>query len=196
MPIMLRNAKAAMLTLVVLFTAGCAQSDYAGSRKGQERWRRAEDATAGNASQIPPPKILPETYFAAGQLFEAQGLLGKAILQYRKAVAVHHEYGDAYHRLGVLLGAIGRHSEASEAFVRAVQHRPEDAVLRNNLGYEFVVATDFAERFGGVLEFALGNVVERPLRLLDDRIPSFIVPIEPRWSMQLFDEEQAQAQLT
>lgn len=139
MPIMLRNVKATTLTLAVLFAAGCAKSDYVVSRNGQTQWERVDKAAMANAPQAVPPKILPETFFAAGRLFEAQGLLGKAITQYRKAVAVNHEYGDAFHRLGVVLGAIGKHAEATEALGRAAELRPNDAVLRNNLGFEFIL---------------------------------------------------------
>ncbi|MHC4698155.1 MAG: tetratricopeptide repeat protein [Planctomycetota bacterium] len=136
---MLRNGKAATLTLAALFTAGCAQSDYVVSRDGQKRWQQVDEATIADAPQAAAPNILPETYFAAGQLFEAQGLLGKAIMQYRRAVAVNHHHVGAFHRLGVLLGAVGRHGEAAEALQRAVELRPNDAILRNNLGYEFVL---------------------------------------------------------
>ncbi|MFQ5592043.1 MAG: tetratricopeptide repeat protein, partial [Phycisphaerae bacterium] len=139
MPIMLRNGKATTLTLAALFTAGCAKSDYVVSHARREHWQGVKRGEVANAPEVVPPKILPETYFAAGRLFEVQGLVGKAVAQYRKAVAVNHDYAEAFDRLGVLLGTVGRHKEALEAFNRAVELRPDDAIIRNNLGFEFVL---------------------------------------------------------
>ncbi len=136
---MLRNAKATALTLAGLFVAGCAQSDYVTSRDGRARWQRVEEKAIANAREAVPPKILPETYFAAAQLFEAQGPLGKAIVQYRKAVLVNRNYADAYHNLGILLGKVGRHDEAMAALQRATELRPDDAILANNVGFEFML---------------------------------------------------------
>ncbi|UCE59946.1 MAG: tetratricopeptide repeat protein [Phycisphaerales bacterium] len=142
---MLRNGKATALTVAGLFMAGCAQSDYVTSRNDRARWHRVEDKAIANAREAVSPKILPETYYAAAQLFEAQGLLGKAIVQYRKAVLVNRDYADAYHHLGILLGKVGKHDEATAALERAAELRPDDPVLANNVGFELMLQERWAD---------------------------------------------------
>jgi len=157
---MLRNGKAIALTLMTLVMAGCAQSDYVTSRNQRARWYGGDRVAVSKTSQAVPPKILPETYFAAGQLFEAQGLFGKAIIQYRKAVAISHDYVEALHRLGVLLGTIGRHEEAIEALSRAAELTPGDHIVRNNLGFELMLNRQWAD-------------AEREFRRAIDKEPRF-----------------------
>jgi len=94
------------------------------------------DAAIANAPEEKPPKILPETHFAAGLLFERQGQFERAILQYRKAVALNANYVVAFHRLGRLQSATGQHVEAVKALQRAVALRPDNADLHNDLGFE------------------------------------------------------------
>jgi tetratricopeptide (TPR) repeat protein len=102
------------------------------------------DAAIANAPQVEPPSILPETHYAAARLFESQRLIGKAIVQYRKAVAVNHHYVDAYHRLGLLLSVSGRREEAVRAFRRAVELKPKNPIVRNNLGFELLLSNRLA----------------------------------------------------
>jgi len=94
---------------------------------------------------VAEPKILPETFYAAGQLFEAQGLLTKAAIQYRKAAAVNHTFAIAYERLGVTLGRLGKHPQAVEALQTAVKLNPESASFHNNLAFEFVLLGRWTE---------------------------------------------------
>jgi tetratricopeptide (TPR) repeat protein len=151
--IMRRKRKAIVLTLVTLCAAGCAQSDYKLSRDGKpmwhsvsaEQWRAASPAPTHGDFEAEPPKILPETHFAAGRLFESRGLLEKAIIQYKRAIAVNHQYAEAYHRLGVLLSMIGQRSEALGVLRRAVELQPDNAILRNDLGFEFVLSRRWTE---------------------------------------------------
>ncbi len=98
-----------------------------------------------NVEDEKPPKILPETHFAAGMLFERQGQVDKAVTQYRKAVALNHHYVAAYHRLGLVLSAVGHHDDALVALQRAAELRPENAAIRNNLGFEYLLTGQFAE---------------------------------------------------
>ena len=101
------------------------------------------------------PKILPETHFAAGRLFEAQGDFAKAISQYRKATVVQHAYFEAFERLGVLLSISGQREAAMTALTRAVELKPNDAIARNNLGFEFMLQRKLADaeaQFRGAIE--------------------------------------------
>lgn len=142
---MLRNRKAISLTVVTLLAAGCARSDFSVSRHDRGTWLPVTNARIAKASEAKPPKVLPETHFAAARLFESQGLFGKAIAQYRKAVAVNHSYVEAYHRLGLLLSITGRHEEALAVLRRAVKLEPNSAILRNNFGFELLLARRWAD---------------------------------------------------
>ncbi len=146
---MLHNGKARLFIVATLCAAGCAKSDFQVARQSRTTLRpAAADREMANAPEEKPPKILPETHFAAGMLFERQGQFDPAIAQYRKAVALNHNYAAAYHRLALLLSATGQHLEAAETLQRAVAQRPENAVLRNDLGFEWMLAQqwDDAER--------------------------------------------------
>ena len=110
---------------------------------------------ASKARTLAEPKILPETFYAAGQLFEAQGLLNKAAIQYRKAAAVNHSFAAAYDRLGVTLGRLGKHSPAVEALQTAVELNPESAAFHNNLAFEFVLQGRWTEAEAELLQALL-----------------------------------------
>jgi len=145
----LHNRKARLFIVATLCAAGCAKSDFQVARQSRNAmWPAAADRAMANAPEEKPPKILPETHFAAGMLFERQGQFDLAVAQYRKAVALNHNYVAAYHRLALLLSATGQHLEAAETLQRAVAQRPENAVLRNDLGFEWMLAQqwDDAER--------------------------------------------------
>lgn len=139
------RTKAMYLTLMALGAAGCAGSDVNVSRNNQTMWKPSERLTRPKTANCPPPKILPETYFAAGRLFEQQGSVANAIMQYRRAVAFNHQFGDAYYRLGVLLSITGQHEEATEALSRAAVLKPDSAVVHNDLGFEFMFQKSWTE---------------------------------------------------
>ncbi|MBI4716478.1 MAG: tetratricopeptide repeat protein [Planctomycetes bacterium] len=135
---MQHKAKALGLSLAAVFVAGCASSDNRTSPRQKPAWKPVGRASADRAVDAPPPNILPETHFAAAQFLEQQGQNERAIVQYRKAVALNHNYAEAYHRLGVLLSVTGEHDEATHALRRAVTLRPDNGVYRNDLGFELM----------------------------------------------------------
>jgi len=132
--------KRILLTAAVLCAAGCAKSQYEVMGQNRGDMRQVRDSAMANAPEEKPPKILPETHFAAGLLFERQGQFDKAIPQYLKAVALNHNYVAAFHRLGLLQSATRQHIEAVQSLQRAVALRPDNAVLRNDLGFELMRA--------------------------------------------------------
>ena len=142
--------KLIVLALIPVFAmwVGCRSAQRQAQQSRGATGPKIVDAAVVNAPDQVPPAILPETYFAAAQLFEHQGQPGRAIEQYRKAVAVNHDYVDAYYRLGILLSQAGQHEEALAALWRAVELRPYHALLRNDLGFEFATLnrTQEAER--------------------------------------------------
>lgn len=159
-PNMLRRGIASLLTLAVLGTVGCAHSDTPLSAREGGLWKSAsKDRRMLDAKEAEPPKILPETYFAAGHLLEQQGRIERAIVQYRRAVAVGHKYAPAYHRLGLLLSETGRRADALQALRRATELAPRDAIVRNNLGYELMMHEkweDAAHEFSRAVELESG----------------------------------------
>ncbi|RME40309.1 MAG: tetratricopeptide repeat protein, partial [Planctomycetota bacterium] len=141
-----RRTLAVMAGVLGGLVVSCARSNRS------EAWFRPQRVDASMfqkkfrpAREMPPPKILPQTHFAAGRLFEARGQFAKAIEQYRKATLVNHDYFEAFHRLGVLLSLTGQHEEAMAALTRAVELRPDDAFAHNNLGFELMLQKRLAE---------------------------------------------------
>ncbi|MCH7814790.1 MAG: tetratricopeptide repeat protein [Planctomycetes bacterium] len=135
----------AILTLA-LFAAACTQTaQKTVQRQNARNWLDADPTAISTDQMMDEPKILPQTHFAAARLLEKQGQFEKAVIQYRRAIAVQHEYVAAYNALGVLLGRLGRHADAENALRRAVEIRPDAAQLRNNLGYEYVLQARWAD---------------------------------------------------
>jgi len=130
------------LTIGLLLVTGCAKPGFEASRKKLIR-NQAMRSPKAALFDAEPPQILPETHFAAGRMFEAQGDVAKAIEQYQKTIAVSHTHVAAHHRLGLIYSELGRHDAAIEMFRRAVELKPDNAVLRNNLGFELMFERDW-----------------------------------------------------
>ncbi len=141
---MVWNQKQRLLAVVVLGAAGCASTNPRMNRPELAKNPKLQD-TYVDAPELTPPQILPSTHFAAGRMFEAQGQLGKAINQYRRAIAVGHNHPAAYHHLGLILSKLQQHDEAVAMLRKAVELRPSDAVLRNNLGFELMFQQQWAD---------------------------------------------------
>lgn len=140
-----QSAKLVRLSLLAVAITGCAKSEYPMNRQNRLGMEPIEDSRVVNAPLADPPTILPETHLAAGRLFEQQGLFGKAIAQYRKAVAVSHDNVPAHYRLGLALSRVGQHDAAIEALRRAVELAGKNAVLHNDLGFELMFRNKWAE---------------------------------------------------
>ena len=124
--------------LASLAVIGCRSSELNVVRQKRVSAQSIIDERIANAPEERMPKILPETHYAAARLLEEQGQFGKAMIQYRKAIAVNHKYVAAYHRLGMLLSKVGRHELAVEMLRQAVALKPDEAILRNNIGFEMM----------------------------------------------------------
>lgn len=135
---MLKRISFGFGALLALAPATCTRpsNETSVASQKQANWLKVDSAGLASAKELPPPKILPETYFAAGQLLEAQGQFTDAVGQYQRAVLLNHEYVAAYHRLGLLLGRLNRHRDATVALARAAELRPDEPVILNNLGFE------------------------------------------------------------
>lgn len=124
----------------LLLCGSCAEFEqYVVQSQKERNWLTADSSAITSAETVEEPRILPQTHFAAARLHEQNGQIDKAIIQYRKAIAVNHDYTEAYNRLGILLGRLGRHADAEKALRRCVELEPRRAALRNNLGYEYAL---------------------------------------------------------
>jgi Flp pilus assembly protein TadD len=128
-----------------LLLAGCAPKEYTAYSPDRANWLKADENAANSAGEVKDPSVLPRTHFAAGQLFEQQGELRRAIVQYQKAIAAGPDHVGAYNRLGVLFGRMGRHADAEQALRKAVELRPDWAFLRNNLAFEYMLQERWAD---------------------------------------------------
>lgn len=142
---MLRKTKASMLTLATVLAAGCAHTDLGSKARKNASWALLDQPKHENVKDIPEPKILPQTYFAAAKLLEQEGEIRAAITQYRKAIAVNHNFVGAYHRLGLLLSSMGLHDEAIQSLSRATMMAPANVVVRNNYGFTLMIAQRWEE---------------------------------------------------
>jgi len=80
----------------------------------------------------------------AAEIFEeatgdvALGELESAAEKYRSCVAIDPGYFEAWHALGMALMKTGRHAEAIEAGLRAVDLRPNDQLAWSSLSLFYV----------------------------------------------------------
>lgn len=139
MSIASNRARIASVAVSCVLVVSCATPTSTSDTRPQ--WQRqAAPPEFVTADDERPPMILSGTYFAAAQLFESQGDYVKAAQQYRKAVAVDHSFAEGFHRLGLIHSLLGERDRAIEALARAVELRPDDASLRNNLGFEYILS--------------------------------------------------------
>lgn len=132
-----------VLVTLILLPSACNQPQSSAGRLSQGNGARSDAASAADVRETPPPKILPQTHFAAGQLLEAQGQFDQALVQYQRAVLLNHRHVAAYHRMGTLLARMGRHREAIDALTKAADLRPDAYVLYNNLGFEYAILNEW-----------------------------------------------------
>lgn len=135
-----RNVLRIPALMAALALLGCMKpEERVISSQRKPSWKNADDEALTAAKDLPPPEIHPETHVAAAKLFEGQGNVGQAMVQYRKALMLDAGCVEAHGHLGLLLGKIGRHADAEAELQTAVKLRPRSATLRNNLGYEYML---------------------------------------------------------
>jgi tetratricopeptide (TPR) repeat protein len=95
--------------------------------------------------KVKDPKITADTWFAAGQLHEAQGSLPAAIEQYNKALEDNDEHHGALYRLGVLYATTKNYDQAVKTWKRYISVTHHSAVGYSNLGFCYELSGDVAE---------------------------------------------------
>jgi tetratricopeptide (TPR) repeat protein len=92
--------------------------------------------------RVREPKIGADTWFAAGQLQEAQGNLKAAIAQYERVLGVNDEHHGALYRLGVLYATTRDYGQAIAVWKRYILASHHSAVGYSNLGFCHELAGD------------------------------------------------------
>lgn len=140
--------------MALLTVIGCAETRPFASQQ-DANWINADPSGTVQAKPEETAPIKPKTHFAAGKMFEAQGMLNKAVLQYKKTLELDPEHLGALNRLGILYARTGRHEEAEHLLKRAVRLAPRSAQVRNNLGFGYLLQERWADaeiEFLNVLE--------------------------------------------
>ncbi len=73
-------------------------------------------------------------YYSLGNAFTAYGKIEKAIVAYRKAVAIDAKYSNAYYNLGAALALQGKTEDATAIFEKVIAIDPKAADAYNSLG--------------------------------------------------------------
>jgi tetratricopeptide (TPR) repeat protein len=122
---------------VVLILAWGCDSSGRDKKVGSTRSEHGSHSKADIEKAEPEPeaKILPETFLAAAQLAESRGEMPLAVSMYRKAIALKHDYVEAYNGLGLLYEKAGDYRQAEQAFSSAISPAPDKGYLRNNLAF-------------------------------------------------------------
>jgi tetratricopeptide (TPR) repeat protein len=106
--------------------------------------------TPGEASQMnsqnariseeKTPAVTANTRFAAGQLAEVQGDLGKAIHQYNKALEIDSNHLPSLFRLGVIYAGQKDYAKSIEVWKRYIAASGDQGFGYGNLGYCYELA--------------------------------------------------------
>ena len=90
--------------------------------------------------KVKEPKIGADTWFAAGQLQEAQGNIQAAVAQYQRVLKVNDEHHGALYRLGVLYATARDYPAAVAIWKRYIGATHHSAVGYSNLGFCYELA--------------------------------------------------------
>jgi protein O-mannosyl-transferase len=76
-------------------------------------------------------------YNNLGVAFVQKGQVGKALVEYRKALETKPDYAEAYKNLGVAFFQMGQPDDAIEQYQRALEFQPNDAEIYNKMAMVF-----------------------------------------------------------
>ena len=102
------------------------QSDY---EQAILHYKKALDLLPGKDASA------SRTHFALGNAYESLHDLRNASVEFFKAIEMDSNFVEAYNRLGIILADMGRVEEAVALFQKALQLRPDDEIMRQNLNY-------------------------------------------------------------
>ncbi len=92
----------------------------------------------------------PDALDNLGQRYQKQGQFEKAIVEYKKALALRPNFASALNNIGICYGQLKRYPEAERSFKKALEINPEDMFAMNNLAVMYLTTGRFEEarRFG------------------------------------------------
>jgi len=134
--------------LGALLLVGCSSSGPGGYAGGGGR-SAADDFDAGSGK---PPSA--KTLYAMGRVLEAKGQTLQAEMMYVRAVHADREFVPAYCDLAQLQMREGRVKDAIETLGAALEVRPKDTVLLNDLGMCWLGRGDYEQALGCFTEAA------------------------------------------
>jgi Tfp pilus assembly protein PilF len=140
-----RISRIGLVGLACSALVGCSSREETITSQRQSNWREAPPDAIATAEPEPDQPISAKTYFAAGQLFEKQGALQRAILQYRKVLELEPQHVGALNQLGMCFARLGRYEEAERYLHQAIQNEPNSAPLYNNLGFAYIAQRRWVE---------------------------------------------------
>lgn len=111
-------------------------------------WQRSQvwgDAIAlwQDCAQKSPAKARP--YNNLGSALSERDRLAEAAANFRKAIELRPDYGDARYNLGYVWVRMGRWQEGVEQLQEAVRLEPENYLAHNNLGVAYLLQENYAE---------------------------------------------------
>ncbi|NOX59329.1 MAG: tetratricopeptide repeat protein [Planctomycetes bacterium] len=128
-----------MVATSVLWLSSCTEKTEFVSSQSQSNWKNADPSALASAELEDMPDIMPQTYYAAGRLFEKQGAAVRASVQYKKALLRDPKHVPSLSRLGMLYAKQGHHEVAEEYLQKAVELWPKSPQARNNLGFCYIM---------------------------------------------------------
>lgn len=136
-----------VLIALALVPVGACQSrqDQGPIQKLSEAEAQALNAQYSRFETSEDPPFTAETHFAAGQLAESQGLVAKAIEQYRQALKIDPRHQKSLYRLGILYTQTRQYPQALEVWRQYVKACNGSATALSNLGFCYELAGQLAE---------------------------------------------------
>jgi Flp pilus assembly protein TadD len=143
--------RACLSSLAVFLLCGCSQP----SQSVSQSTSRYGQPAAAEPQRDPPPSA--KTLYALAEILATQGKDKECEFVLRRCVQEHSRFTPAYNSLAELQMRQGRIHEAVDTLTAALQIRPRDPVLLNNLGMclllrkEYVRALDHFTRAAGLV---------------------------------------------
>lgn len=101
------------------------------------KFHDSQDSTKGENTTLRIDKQTAETAFAKGRGHEGNENYATAASFYSQAVAADASFAEAYFRLGLVSGALDKHTQAIEAYQKAIKNNYTNlADCYGNLGYQ------------------------------------------------------------
>jgi Flp pilus assembly protein TadD len=123
---------------VGLFLGGCAEPAQS-TRDGTSRLDTPDRRFEDGPDEVPSAKTL----YAMADILAAQGKDAECAAILRTCVRQYPRFMPAYNRLAQVEMRQGRPGEASKVLMLAVDLRPHDPVLLNNLGMSYLVQKEY-----------------------------------------------------